>query len=79
MAYEVEGDDVNYETIENKVIIYLKKGHFNYTESCKCFGTHYLEQTLDDNDNVINETIKENPHWVDLDEIIDKTAHIKGD
>ena len=65
--YYCEGQDVIMEfPSKNKIIIYLKKGETRYVDSCKCFGTHYLEQTLDENNNVVSEVINENPHWVDI-------------
>lgn len=64
MSFKVEGDDIKYETSKNQILIYLEKVDDDFVTSCKCFGTHYLEQTLDDNDNVIKEVIKKNPHYV---------------
>ena len=67
MSYYCEGQDIKVEfPTKNKIIIFIKKGEDRFLESCKCFGTHYLEQTLDDNNDVISEVIKENPHWVDI-------------
>lgn len=68
MFYTV-GEDIISEVIPLKkgktVKIYISKKRDKYAQSCKCFGTHYLEQTLDDNDNVIKEVIRKNPHHVD--------------
>lgn len=67
MAFKTIGDDILYELpSKNKIIIYFKKCEDKYVDSCKAFGTHYLEQTLDEHNNVISEVIKENPHKVDF-------------
>lgn len=65
MSFKVEGDDIHYETSKNQIILYLEKNGKDFVGSCKCFGTHYLEQTLDDNDDVIKEVIRKNPHHID--------------
>lgn len=60
------GDDIEYETEPHKIIIYVSKGKFKYVESCKAFGTHFLEQILDKNNTVVKETIKKNPYYIEL-------------
>ncbi len=49
-----------------KVLIYLEILGEKFDISCKCFGTHYLEQTIDNEGNIIKEIIKVNPHYVDF-------------
>lgn len=68
MSYKVKvyGDDIEYETETHKIIIYVSKGKSKYVKSCKAFGTHFLEQIVDKDNNVIKETIKKNPYYVDL-------------
>lgn len=73
--FSVEGDDVEYEIFKNKIIIYLEKVEDTFVPNVKAFSTHYLEQTLDDNDNVTKEVIKKNPHYVNLMKI-DYPDHI---
>ena len=67
--FKVEGDDILFEIDESsntkKILIYVNKVEDKYVISCKCFGTYYLEQTLDDNNNVIKEVIKNNPNKID--------------
>lgn len=71
MTHYCEGEDIKYDfPSENKIRIYLKRTNGGYLRSCKCFGTHYLEQTLDEQGDVITEVIKENPYWVDIDTVV---------
>ncbi len=67
--FKVEGDDILSEVVminnSKHILIYVKKVEDKYVKSCKCFATHFLEQTLDDDDNVIKEVIKKNPHHID--------------
>lgn len=69
IMFKVEGDDILSEVIllnnSKKIWIYVKKVENKYVKSCKCFATHVLEQTLDNNNNVVEEVIKKNPHHVD--------------
>lgn len=48
-----------------KVIIYLSKREDDFNQDCKCFGNYYLEQIFNENNQIIKETIKENPHYID--------------
>ena len=65
-----EGDNIFSEVVPlsegNKVLVYLEDLGGVYDESCKCFGTHVLEQIMDKEGNIISEAIKKNPHHVEL-------------
>ena len=63
--YKTVGDDISYEVFDNVIVIYLRACDNQFVKSNKCFGTHLLEQTLDDDGNIIREVIKENPHHID--------------
>lgn len=69
MFYTV-GEDIISEVIPLKkgktVKIYISKKRDKYAQSCKCFGTHYLEQIIDHNGKILQETIKKNPHHIKL-------------
>jgi len=70
--YYIEGDDIYTEDIPlqkgKKIITYLdKRGENKYVEYVKCFGSHFLEQIFDEKGNLIEETIKVNPHKKDID------------
>ena len=78
MRFYVEGDNIPYEVIPEgngkKIIIYFEYKYNTYYPSNKGRGTHFLEQIFDDNNKLIKETIKENPHQVIItEEQIDKT------
>lgn len=80
MTHYCEGQDIKYEFPSvNKIIIYLEKSDNGFLESCKCFGTHYLEQNLDENYNVISESIKDNPHWRNINEVICSFSPVRRD
>ena len=68
--FYTEGEDIKYEIIPyelgKKVIIYLKKTEKGFVRKNKCFGTHYLEQIFNENDEIIVENIKINPNHVEL-------------
>ena len=72
MILHVEGDNIPYEIIQmengKKIIIYLKYHDDTYFPNNKGRGTHFLEQIFDENNKLIKETIKENPHQVILTE-----------
>ena len=69
--YYTIGDDIFHEVSQvkngKKINIYLKKVQGGFVEECKCFGTHLLEQVFDENNDLISEVIKENPHHTDID------------
>lgn len=69
--YYTPGEDIYYEIFQVKnrikIIIYLKRVQGGFMDSCKCFGTHLLEQSVDENNNIVSEVIKENPHKVEFD------------
>lgn len=69
--FHVEGDNIFSEVIPfnkgKKILIYLEKLGDFFDTSCKCFGTHYLEQIIDENGKIISESIKKNPHFVKLE------------
>ena len=69
--YYIKGDNIFHEVFKLKngkqINIYLKKVQGGYMEECKCFGSHILEQILDENNNVISEVIKENPYYTEFD------------
>jgi len=69
IMFKVKGDDILVEVKNSlnskKILIYVEEVEGGYIESCKCFATHYIEQTLDNDNNVIEENIKRNPHYVD--------------
>ncbi|MCC9261169.1 MAG: hypothetical protein K8V75_02185 [Methanobrevibacter woesei] len=48
----------------NKVLIYLKKIGEKYIPSERCISPFCLEQIFDENNQIISETIKENPYYM---------------
>ena len=55
-------------------LIYFEYKYNTYYPSNKGRGTHFLEQIFDENNKLIRETIKENPHQVIItEEQIEKT------
>lgn len=66
--YHTEGENIISEVNplnDGKIVkIYISKKNKKYSQSCKCFGTHYLEQTFDNKGNLIKEIIKENPYFI---------------
>ena len=64
------GDNIFFEeslSENGKIIrIYFKKWKKGYVQKPKCYATHYLEQVLDEENNVISEIIKENPHKIEI-------------
>lgn len=46
-----------------KIILYLKKRDELYCECNKISASHCLEQVFDNQNNLINEVIKENPYY----------------
>lgn len=73
--FYTDGEDIKYEIFPQisgkRMIIYLKKTKKGFVRKNKCFGTHYLEQIFDENNRLLNEKIKENPHFVNLDNFSD--------
>lgn len=73
--FYIEGENIKYESsphsLGKKIIIYLEKTEKGFVIKNKCFGTHYLEQIFDKNNELLNESIKENPHFVNLDNFSD--------
>lgn len=68
--FVTKGETIKYETFPlekgKKIIIYLSKKNGIFFEDSKCFGSHYLEQIFDKEDNLIGENIKINPHYTKL-------------
>ncbi len=80
MRFHAEGDDISYEVIPmnngKKIIIYFKYKNNTYYLSNKGRGTHFLEQIFDENNDLISETIKENPYlFVITEDEIEKTRN----
>lgn len=46
-----------------KIILYLKKRDELYFECNKISASHCLEQVFDENDQIVSEVVKENPHY----------------
>ena len=73
--FYIKGQEIDHEVIPynngKKVIIYLEKREESFIRTGKCFGTHYLEQIFDKNNELLTESIKENPHFVNLDNFSD--------
>lgn len=68
--FYTEGEEIKYEIFPlfkgKRIVIYLKKREDGFVRGNKAFGTHYIEQIFDDTDILLNETIYENPNFVDL-------------
>ena len=68
--FVTKGETIRYETFPlekgKKIIIYLSKKNGLFIEDSKSFGSHYLEQVFDDSGNIIEENIKINPHYTNL-------------
>lgn len=68
--FYTEGDRIFSEVIPltngNKILIYLEYLDGIYDNSCKCFGTHYLEQIIDNEGNIVQEVIRKNPNCLEL-------------
>ena len=65
--YENSPNKIIYEvfpvTDGKKITIYLTKKGDSISVIGKSFASHCLEQVFDENDQVISETIKENPYY----------------
>ncbi len=68
--YYAECENIKYEIFSHssgkKIIIYLKKTEKGFVRKNKCFGTHYLEQIFDQNEEIIEENIKINPNYLEV-------------
>lgn len=69
MQLFIPGADTFFEVMPlnkgKKVKIYLSKREDDFNQDCKCFGNYYLEQIFNENNQIIKETIKENPHYIE--------------
>lgn len=67
--FYTEGEDTIYEVFKTnkgkKIIIYLKKVGKELLITSKPFGTHLLEQIFDQDNNLISQEFKSNPHKID--------------
>lgn len=67
MEEYIQGGNIFFEVIplnkcQKKIIIYLSKNNGKFEQECKCYASHYLEQIFDENNQIVSEVIKENPH-----------------